>query len=95
MNSFRGGIGGMNRVRTASNGLFDAARLEASRMPSGSDLVIANSSELIIPRNQINQVMNGTGTTVNITVNTRADQVIQDTVSALTEALRRPTMSMV
>jgi hypothetical protein len=93
-NSFRGGTKFMDRVLTASGGLWDAAQLEASRMPTGSRLVMANSSELIVPRNQINQVLNGTGTTVNITINTKADQVINDTVAALSEALRRPAMSM-
>ena len=95
MNSFRGGIGSLNKVRTASDGLWDAALLESQRMPSGSSLVVANSSELIVPRNQINQVLNGSGTTVNITINTQANQVIKDTVAALTEALNRPSMSMV
>jgi hypothetical protein len=85
----------MNRVLTASNGLFDAARLEASKMPSGSSLVMANSSELIIPRNQINQVLGGSGTTVNISISVHPDRIIQDTVSALTEALRKPSLSMV
>jgi hypothetical protein len=94
-NSFTGGKGNMNRVLTASNGLFDAANLESARMPSGSSLVMANSSELIIPRNQIDRVLNGSGTTVNIVVNSKADRVIQDTVAALTEALNRPAMSMV
>jgi hypothetical protein len=94
-NSFQGGARHMNRVLTASNGLFDAARLEASKMPSGSSLVMANSSELIIPRNQINQVLGGSGTTVNISISVHPDRIIQDTVSALTEALRKPSLSMV
>lgn len=95
MNSFRGGVGSLNKVRTASDGLWDAAKLEASKMPAGSSLVVANSSELIVPRNQINQVLNGAGTTVNITINTKAEQVITDTVAALSEALRKPSLSMV
>lgn len=95
MNSFRGGVGNLNKVLTASNGLWEAAKLESSKMPSGSSLVVANSSELIVPRNQINQVLNGAGTTVNITINSRADQVITDTVVALSEALRRPALSMI
>jgi hypothetical protein len=57
--------------------------------------VVANSSELIVPRNQINQVLNGTGTVVNITINSKAEQVITDTVAALSEALRKPSLSMV
>jgi len=95
MNSFRGGIGSLNKVRTASDGLWEAAKLESSKMPSGSSLVVANSSELIVPRNQINQVLNGTGTVVNITINSKAEQVINDTVAALSEALRKPSLSMV
>jgi hypothetical protein len=94
-NSFTGGRGNMNRVLTASSGLYEAAQLESQRMPSGSSLVIANSSELIIPRNQIDKVLSGSGTSVNITINPRHDRIIQDTVAALTEALNRPSLSMV
>lgn len=47
-----------DKVGTASLGnLVGAAKLESSKMPSGANLVMANSSELIIPRNRIPDVI--------------------------------------
>jgi hypothetical protein len=47
-----------DKVGTASTGnLLTAAKVESERMPIGSHLVVANSSELIIPRNKIPNIL--------------------------------------
>ncbi|NJR38522.1 MAG: hypothetical protein HC781_06345 [Leptolyngbyaceae cyanobacterium CSU_1_4] len=40
-------------IKSASGGLFEALATEIRNMPSGASPVIANDSELIVPRNQI------------------------------------------
>jgi hypothetical protein len=90
---FSGGLGAMNNVGNAFGGLFDAARLEAQRKPSGSHLVMANSSELIVPRNQIQSMIQPNQ--ISITINSRPNEIVNDVVAALTNALNRESVSMI
>jgi hypothetical protein len=59
-----------DKVGTASLGnLVGAAKLESSKMPMGANLVVANSSELIVPRNKIPEVVGSQNQTVqNVTI---------------------------
>lgn len=87
------GSGRLGKIHTASNGnMLDAMATESSRMPSGASLVVANSSELIVPRNRISELLGGNQ--ISITVNTQRDRIVQDTVAALNSALRQPGLSM-
>lgn len=88
------GSGQYGKVHSAYNGnMLDAMKTESARMPSGASLVVANSSELIVPRNRISEIMGGNQ--INLTINAQRGKIIEDTVAALNNALRQPALSMV
>ena len=67
----------LNRIESASDGfnmagLLSAAKMESSKMPAGANLVMANSSETIIPRDRsanLSRPQVNSSPTMNITIN--------------------------
>jgi hypothetical protein len=88
-----GNLGSIGFVGTASRGnLLGAIAEENSNKPPGSHLVIANSSELIVPRDKQHQVMNSQFS-FTIQANT-IKQVLQEVETNLRSANRQGAISM-
>jgi uncharacterized protein (DUF1499 family) len=88
-----------NKIGTASLGnLVGAAKLESSKMPMGANLVVANSSELIVPRNKIPEVVGSQNQPVqNVTIAPVFHvQNKEQIINSLSQILNNsPVMSMV
>ena len=88
-----------DKVGTASMGnLLTAAKVESERMPIGSHLVVANSSELIVPRHKIPDVVGNQNQTVqNVTIapvfHVQNKEQIMNSLSQILN--NSPVMSMV
>lgn len=68
--------------------LMGAIGAEMRNKPSDSHLVIANSSELIVPRDRIGDL----NSSINITINAKRDEIVGQVSRALDTVLRQPTL---
>ncbi|MBD2068920.1 hypothetical protein H6F93_15555 [Leptolyngbya sp. FACHB-671] len=63
--------GGLPRVYSAAGGLLSAISQEVRRMPAGSDLAIANTSEFILTPQQMRNMMHGAAEVGSLQVSER------------------------
>jgi hypothetical protein len=91
---YMGNLSEFGYVSHAAEGnLLEAVQQEQRSKPTGSHLVIANSSELIVPRDHISQV---TGSSFNFTIQaTTINQVVDQVRNNLQAASRQGAISMV
>lgn len=91
----RQSMGGLDlgRVGNAYSGnLLDAIRTEKNRMPPGASLVVANSSELIIPRDRIGEMAQPLNMSFTINADTK-DQIMNRVSQVLDTVPRLQTIS--
>lgn len=91
----RQSMGGLDlgRVGNAYSGnLLDAIRTEKNRMPPGASLVVANSSELIIPRDRIGDMAQPLNLSFTINADTK-DQIMNRVSQVLDTVPRLQTIS--
>jgi hypothetical protein len=88
-----------DRIRNAASGnLLEAMMQERAMMPSGSELVVANSSELIVPRDRIPEVLSRqtAAPQINLAITaTTITDVLRQVETALVGANRQAGLSMV
>lgn len=91
----RQSMGGLDlsRVGNAYSGnLLDAIRTEKNRMPPGASLVVANSSELIVPRDRIGEMAQPLNLSFTINADTK-DQIMNRVSQVLDTVPRLKTIS--
>jgi hypothetical protein len=90
-----GSLSGINRVGTAYRGnLLEAINQENRMKPSGSSLTIANSSELIVPRDRIKDLQQQP--TINLQISGNTIQELHRSLDRGIQQIRKqPKLSMV
>lgn len=89
------GTNGMSQIGTAFQGnLLDAIATENRMKPSGSSLMIANSSELIVPREKMNRIQPNLNLSFQINGTTR-EQILAEVGRKLDSVTRLPRISTV